>query len=41
MPLYRIPEGMLIHNIELKIGKGAQLSRSAGYYARIMEKEDG
>ena len=41
MPLYRIPEGMLIHNVELKIGKGAQLSRSAGSYARIMAKEGG
>ncbi len=41
MPLYRIPDGMLIHNIELKIGKGGQLSRSAGSYARIMAKEDG
>ena len=41
MPLSRIPDGMLIHNIELKIGKGGQLSRSAGAYARIMAKEDG
>lgn len=41
MPLHKIPEGMLIHNIELKIGKGAQLSRSAGSYARIMAKEGG
>ena len=41
MPLFRIPEGMLVHNIELKIGKGAQISRSAGSYARIMAKEDG
>ena len=41
MPLFRIPDGMLVHNIELKIGKGAQISRSAGSYARIMAKEDG
>ena len=41
MPLFKIPEGMLVHNIELKIGKGAQLSRSAGSYARIMAKENG
>ena len=41
MPLYKIPEGMLVHNVELKIGKGGQLSRSAGSYARIMAKEDG
>jgi len=36
-----IPEGMLIHNIELKPLKGAQMARSAGTYARIMAKEDG
>ncbi len=41
MPLHRIPEGMLVHNIELKIGKGGQISRSAGSYARIMAKENG
>ena len=40
MPLSRIPDGMLVHNIELKIGKGGQLSRSAGAYARIMAKEE-
>ena len=36
-----IPEGMDIHNIELKPRKGAQLVRSAGLSARIMAKEDG
>ena len=35
-----IPDGMLVHNIELKPGKGAQLARSAGTYARIMAKEN-
>jgi len=38
--LKNIPEGMLIHNIELKPGKGAQMARSAGTYARIMAKEN-
>ena len=38
--LKNIPEGMHIHNIELKPGKGAQMVRSAGSYARIMAKED-
>ena len=38
--LKNIPEGMHIHNIELKPGKGAQMARSAGSYARIMAKED-
>ena len=37
--LKNIPEGMLIHNIELKPLKGAQLARSAGTYAKIMAKE--
>ena len=41
MPLGIIPEGMLIHNIELKEGKGGQMARSAGTYARIMAKENG
>ena len=36
-----IPEGLSIHNIELKPLKGAQLARSAGTYARIMAKENG
>ena len=34
-----IPDGVLIHNIELKPGKGAQMARSAGTYARIMAKK--
>ena len=38
--LRNIPEGMSIHNIELKPGKGAQMARSAGTYARIMAKEN-
>ena len=41
MPIGKIPEGMLIHNIELKPGKGAQMARSAGSYARIMASEGG
>ncbi len=41
MPLKFIPDGMLVHNIELKPGKGAQMARSAGTYARIMANEGG
>tara|TARA_B100001250_G_C19710960_1_gene749173 strand:+ start:285 stop:1112 length:828 start_codon:yes stop_codon:yes gene_type:complete len=41
MPLQYIPEGMLIHNIEMKPGKGGQIARSAGSYARIMANESG
>ena len=41
MPLGLMPDGMLVHNIELKQGKGAQMVRSAGAYARIMASESG
>ena len=41
MPLGKIPEGLLVHNIEFKPGKGAQMARSAGSYARIMASETG
>jgi large subunit ribosomal protein L2 len=39
MPMKNIPLGSQIHNIELKIGKGGQLIRSAGSYAQLMAKE--
>lgn len=39
MPLRAIPLGSLIHNIELRPGKGAQMVRSAGTYAQLMAKE--
>ena len=39
--LKNIPDGMLIHNIELKPKKGAQMARSAGAYGRIMANESG
>jgi len=39
LPLQRIPVGSIIHNIELKIGKGGQLARSAGTYAQLVAKE--
>ena len=41
MPIGKIPEGLLVHNIELKPRKGAQMARSAGAYARIMASEKG
>ena len=40
LPLANIPEGTLVHNIELKPGKGGQLIRSAGVSAQILGKED-
>jgi large subunit ribosomal protein L2 len=39
MPIRCVPLGTIIHNIELKIGKGAQLARSAGTSAQLMSKE--
>jgi large subunit ribosomal protein L2 len=39
IPLKNIPVGTIIHNIELKAGKGAQLVRSAGNMAQLMAKE--
>ncbi|MBU0768748.1 MAG: 50S ribosomal protein L2, partial [Proteobacteria bacterium] len=40
LPLSKIPLGTHIHNIELRIGKGGQIVRSAGTYAQLMAKED-
>ncbi len=39
LPLKSIPVGMIIHNIELKKGKGAELVRSAGASAQLLAKE--
>ena len=39
LPLKFIPVGTVIHNVELKIGKGGQLARSAGAGAQLMAKE--
>ena len=40
LPLENIPVGTMIHNIELKPGKGGQLARSAGNSAQILGRED-
>ncbi len=39
LPLQNIPLGTHIHNIELHLGKGGQIVRSAGAYAQLMAKE--
>jgi len=39
LPLRNIPLGSTIHNIEMKIGKGGQIARSAGSYAQLVAKE--
>ena len=40
LPLASIPLGTHIHNIELRLGKGGQIVRSAGTFAQLMAKED-
>ena len=39
MPLGNIPVGTIVHNIELKIGKGGQIARSAGTYAQLVGRD--
>jgi len=41
MPLKNIPVGTIIHNIEMKPGKGGQLARSAGTYVQLVGKDGG
>lgn len=39
LPLENIPEGTMVHNVELKPGKGGQMARSAGSGVQILGKE--
>jgi len=39
MPLGKIPLGTLVHNVELRRGKGAQIARGAGTFAQLVAKE--
>jgi large subunit ribosomal protein L2 len=39
LPCYRIPNGTVVHNLELAPGKGGQLCRAAGSYAQLVDKE--
>src|SRR4051812_17755344 len=41
MPLGSMPIGTIVHNIELKIGKGGQIARSAGTYAQYLGRDQG
>jgi large subunit ribosomal protein L2 len=41
MPLSAIPVGTIIHNIELKVGAGGKLARSAGTFAQLVGKDRG
>jgi large subunit ribosomal protein L2 len=39
LPLKNIPDGTWVHNVEMKVGKGGQIVRSAGNYAQVMAHE--
>ncbi len=41
LPLKNIPVGTVVHNVELKVGKGGQMARSAGTYAQLVGKDQG
>jgi large subunit ribosomal protein L2 len=41
MPLQSIPVGTIVHNVELKAGKGGQIARSAGTYVQLIGKDRG
>jgi len=39
MPIANIPVGTIVHNVEIKIGKGGQIARSAGSYVQIVGRD--
>jgi large subunit ribosomal protein L2 len=41
MPLKNMPMGTIIHNVEMRPGKGGQLARSAGTYAQLVARDNG
>ena len=41
MPLASMPIGTIVHNVELKIGRGGQLARAAGTYAQLVGRDQG
>ncbi len=41
LPIGAIPVGTLVHNVEMKIGKGGAIARSAGTYAQIVGRDQG
>ena len=41
MPIGNMPVGTIIHNVELKIGRGGAIARSAGTYAQIVGRDQG
>jgi large subunit ribosomal protein L2 len=41
MPLIAMPVGTIVHNVEMKVGKGGQIARSAGTYAQYVGRDQG
>jgi large subunit ribosomal protein L2 len=41
MPLRAMPVGTIVHNVELKIGRGGQMARAAGAYAQLVGRDQG
>ena len=41
LPLKNIPVGTIVHNVELKVGKGGQMARSAGTFVQLVGKDQG
>ncbi len=41
MPIANMPVGTIVHNVEMKIGKGGAIARSAGTYAQIVGRDQG
>jgi large subunit ribosomal protein L2 len=41
LPLSNIPMGTIVHNVEMKIGKGGQIARSAGTYVQYVGRDTG
>jgi large subunit ribosomal protein L2 len=41
MPMASMPIGTIIHNVEMKLGKGGQIARSAGCYAQLVGRDQG
>jgi large subunit ribosomal protein L2 len=41
MPIKNIPVGTIVHNVEMKPGKGGQIARSAGSYVQIVGRDSG
>ena len=41
LPMSNIPVGTIVHNVEMKVGKGGQIARAGGTYAQLIGKDQG